>query len=139
MNTKLIQLKEILLSEDFTIVVKKDNKIFSSKERGIKPLIHLIDNDITLLNNASIADKVIGKAAALLMAYGKIKDVNTLVISEAAIEVFMRYNIDFHFDKKVKNIINRNGDDICPMERLCLNIDDPFMAYEAISKKLGHI
>lgn len=139
MNTELIQLKEILSSDDFTIVVKKDGKIFSSKERGVKTLIHLINNNLSFLNNASIADKVVGRAAAFLMVYGKIKDVYTIIISEPAIEVFKRYNIDFNYDKKVKNIINRKGDDICPMERLCLNINDPITAYEAISEKLKQI
>jgi len=45
MNSELIQLNKTLLSENFTIMVKKGDKVFSSVERGVKPLIHLIDND----------------------------------------------------------------------------------------------
>ncbi|MBE6336324.1 MAG: DUF1893 domain-containing protein [Lentimicrobiaceae bacterium] len=139
MNSELIQLNKTLLSENFTIMVKKGDKVFSSVERGVKPLIHLIDNDLYFFNNSSVADKVIGKAAALLMVYGRIKEVHTIIISEPAIEVFNSYNIIFHYDKKVTNIINRNGDDICPMEKLCLNIDDPEIAYYAIKELLKEL
>ena len=93
MNSELIQLNKTLLSENFTIMVKKGDKVFSSVERGVKPLIHLIDNDLYFFNNSSVADKVIGKAAALLMVYGRIKEVHTIIISEPAIEVFNSYNI----------------------------------------------
>ena len=139
MNSELIQLNKTLLSENFTIMVKKGDKVFSSVERGVKPLIHLIDNDLYFFNNSSVADKVIGKAAALLMVYGRIKEVHTIIISEPAIEVFNSYNIILHYDKKVTNIINRNGDDICPMEKLCLNIDDPEIAYYAIKELLKEL
>lgn len=139
MNDILLNLKESLSSENFTIVIRKDDKFFSSYERGVKPLIHLIDNDLSFLENSSVADKVIGKAAALLMVLGKIKEVHTIVISEPAIEVFKKFNIAFHFDKKVKNIINRQGDGLCPMERLCLDIEDPKEAFIIISKIVNNI
>lgn len=134
MNEILLNLKESLSSENFTIVIRKDDKFFSSYERGVNPLIHLIDNDLSFLENSSVADKVIGKAAAMLMVLGKIKEVHTIVISEPAIEVFKKFNIAFHFDKKVKNIINRQGDGLCPMEQLCLDIEDPDVAYIEIKK-----
>lgn len=137
MNEILSNLKETLSSGNFTIVIRKDDKVFSSYERGVKPLMQLINNDLSFLENASVADKVIGKAAALLMVLGKIKEVHTIVISEPAIEVFERFGIDFHFDKKVKNIINRKGDGLCPMEQLCLDIEDPKEAYNIISKKIN--
>lgn len=136
MNEILSNLKETLSSENFTIVIRKDDKVFSSYERGVKPLIELIDNNLSFLNNASVADKVVGKAAALLMVLGKIKEVHTIVISEPAIEVLKNNNIIFHFDKKVKNIINRQGDGLCPMEQLCLEIENPEFAYMEIKKLL---
>lgn len=139
MNDILLNLKETLSSENFTIVIRKDDKVFSSYERGVKPLIHLIDNDLSFLENSSVADKVIGKAAALLMVLGKIKEVHTNIISEPAIEVFERHKIDFHYNKKVKSIINRQGDGLCPMEQLCLDIKDPKEAYIIISKIVNNI
>ena len=40
-----------------------------------------------------IVDKIVGKAAALLMAYGKVKQVHTNIIAKDAIKVFGKYNI----------------------------------------------
>ena len=89
------------------------------------------------LKGASVADKVIGKAAALLMALGEIKEVHTLIISEPAIKVFEKYNIACFYDKKVDRIINRTGDGLCPMETLCLDVDNPAEAFTKIKEKLS--
>ena len=92
-----------------------------------------------MLKGASVADKVIGKAAALLMALGEIKEVHTLIISEPALQVFENHKIKFFFDKKVDRIVNRTGDGLCPMESLCLDIDDPQEAFTKIVEKISKI
>ena len=80
-----------------------------------------------------MADKVIGRAAALLMVLGEIKEVHTLIISEPAIKVFEKYNIPCFYDKKVERIVNRTGDGLCPMETLCLDVDEPQEAFQKIT------
>lgn len=112
--------------------MKKGDKVFTSSDRGVKPLLHLLENEKDFLKGASVADKVIGKAAALLMVLGGVKEVHTGVISEPAVEVFEKHNITFFFDKKVERIINRKGDGLCPMETLCMNIEEPAEAFEKI-------
>lgn len=128
----LKELNETLLSCDHTIVVENGNKVFTSHERGVKPLLYLLTSDATFLRGASVADKVVGKAAALLMALGEIKEVHTGIISEPAIEVFENHNITYSFDKKVKRIVNRTGDGLCPMETLCIDVENPREAFEKI-------
>jgi hypothetical protein len=125
----LEQAKSLLLSSESTIVVVSNGEIFTSKERGVKPLLHLLTEKKGFLKGASVADKVIGKAAALLMVYGEIKEVHTRIISEPAIKVFEKYNISCCFDKKVERIINRTGDGLCPMETLCIDVEDPKEAF----------
>ena len=80
-----------------------------------------------------MADKVIGKAAALLMIYGSVKEVYTPTISAPAIEVFLNHNITLHYDKVVDRIINRKGDGLCPMESLCINVDNPEEAFRLMN------
>ena len=82
--------KSILLSTASTIAVVSNGEVFTSQERGVKPLLHLLTEKKGFLKGASVADKVIGKAAALLMVLGEIKEVHTLIISEPAIKVFER-------------------------------------------------
>lgn len=128
-------LRNILLKENHTIVIyRSDASMIFSDERGVAPLMKLLSEDRLQLKGALVADKVIGKAAALLMAYGYVKEVYTPTISAPAIEVFKRHNIKTHYDNKVERIINRKGDGLCPMETLCLNIDDPEKAFQLIKK-----
>lgn len=129
--------KSILLSSASTIAVVSDGEIFTSQERGVKPLLFLLKEKKEFLKGASVADKVIGKAAALLMVLGEIKEVHTLIISEPAIQVFEKYNIPCFYDKKVDRIINRTGDGLCPMETLCLDVDEPQEAFQKIKDKVS--
>ena len=121
--------KSLLISSASTIAVVSNGEVFTSQERGVKPLLHLLTEKKGFLKGASVADKVIGKAAALLMVLGEIKEVHTLIISEPAIKVFEKYNIPCFYDKR---IVNRTGDGLCPMETLCLDIDSPQEAFAKI-------
>jgi len=133
MTEPLERAKTLLSSTDSTIAVVLVDDIFTSQERGVKPLLHLLTEKKGFLKGASVADKVIGKAAALLMALGEIKEVHTLIISEPAIKVFEKYNIPCFYDKKVDRIVNRTGDGLCPMETLCLDVDEPQEAFQKIT------
>lgn len=133
MTEPLERAKTLLSSTDSTIAVVLVDDIFTSQERGVKPLLHLLSEKKGFLKGASVADKVIGKAAALLMALGEIKEVHTLIISEPAIKVFEKYNIPCFYDKKVTRIVNRAGDGLCPMETLCLDVENPQEAFDRIT------
>ena len=133
----LEQAKSLLLTSAGTIAVVSNGEVFTSQERGVKPLLHLLTEKKGFLKGASVADKVIGKAAALLMVLGEIKEVHTLIISEPAIKVFEKYNIPCFYDKKVNRIVNRTGDGLCPMETLCLDVEEPQEAFTKIKEKLS--
>ena len=129
----LEQAKSLLLTSASTIAVVSNGEVFTSQERGVKPLLFLLKEKNGFLKGASVADKVIGKAAALLMVLGEIKEVHTLIISEPAINVFKNHNIKYFYDKKVTRIVNRAGDGLCPMETLCIDVNDPATAFQKIT------
>ena len=133
----IFDLKHVLLNENHTIVIyKNDASVHTSNDRGVAPLMKLLKEDNTQLKDAMIADKVIGKAAALLMVYAKVKEVYTPTISTPALQVFKNNNIEIHYDKEVERIVNRKGDGLCPMETLCMYIENPEEAYITIYNKL---
>ena len=137
-DKNLNYIKEILLKENHTIVIlKKNASVITSDDRGVSPLIKLLKEDKLQLQDSIIADKVIGKAAAMLMIYGGVKEVYTPIISSPAIKIFNIVNVKINYDKEVDRIINRKGDGLCPMETLCLDIDNPKEAFEVISNKIG--
>lgn len=126
-------LKEILLNDNHTIVIyKNDASVFISDDRGVVPLMKLLQEDKSQLIDSIVVDKVIGKAAALLMAFAGVKEVFTPTISSPAVEVFKNHDIKITFDSEVDRIINRKGDGLCPMETLCLDIDNPEEAFHRI-------
>lgn len=137
-DKNLNYIKDILSKENHTIVIlKKDASVLTSDDRGVSPLIKLLKEDKLQLQDSIIADKVVGKAAALLMIFGGVKEVYTPIISKPAIKVFNINNVKINYDKEVDRIINRKGDGLCPMETLCLDIDNPKEAFERLSNKIS--
>ncbi len=135
MTDNLANALKILKNGNYTCVLASDEKVVSLTERGVLPLIRLYDSG-TDFTSFCAADKVIGKAAAMLYVLLGIKEIYALVISDAAAEVFIKNGIDFFYDNKVPRIVNRTNTGYCPMEEAVLNIDNAFEALEAVRKKL---
>lgn len=138
MNADLIIAMETFNTGEYTAVLCKGDLTYTSMERGVKPLVAWIDSGIDL-TGFSAADKIVGKAAAFLYVLLGVKGVYAQVISEAAIKVFAENGIDCQFDISVKNIINRAGTGICPMEETVENISSPFEALTAVKLKLTQL
>lgn len=121
-----------------TIAVALGGKIITSDSRGISPMVEFIERGETL-RGGSIADLIVGKAAALLFAYAGIVEVYARVLSTSAAKTLDRFGISFTYGEPVDKIINRNGDGTCPMEQITEHIDDPAAALEAIKNKLAEL
>ena len=83
-------------------------------------------------SGGSAADKVIGKAAAILFVYARISAVYGHVISRGAADVFDKYGITYSYGTITDHIVNRSGTGICPMEEAVKNTDNLNAAYNAI-------
>lgn len=69
-------------------------------ERGVQDLYRLLKTEPDFLRGAFIADKVIGKAAAALMALGGVDEVFARVISSPGRELLERSGIKVDFCRK---------------------------------------
>lgn len=132
----LEQAKTILQSGDYTCVLCKGGKLHTSTRRGVAPLLELLSTDVS---GFYAADKVVGKATALLYCLLKVKAVHARIISQAALQVLQNGGIGISWDCKVDYIKNRAGDGRCPMEQATEGIDDPQEALFAIQKKLEEL
>lgn len=139
MNENQMELLKKELDNGACCAVYHDGKIFVSKERGIRPLLFWLEDNPELLRDSLAADKVIGKAAALLFVYGGIRQVFTRVISEPAEQVFLQYGVQVQSDVRVKAIRNRAGDGLCPMEQRALPLDSPEEAYRVFRELVLHL
>jgi hypothetical protein len=125
--------KKILLEENLTLVVVKDGKlVFKSRDKGIKPIFTLATEMKELANGGSLADKVIGKGAAILCGYIGIQEIYTELISEGGARTLEIYNIPYTRDKSCEYIKNRDKTDYCPIEKLSMNMEEPETFIKAV-------
>ena len=106
------------------VIVKNGMIIYESKQKGIKPLFDackILGED---LKGATVADRVTGRAAAILSAGYGIKELHTKLLSERAVSVLEEANVIYSFDKIVPFIKNRTQTDTCPVEKISADITD---------------
>lgn len=137
-NNDLKSAKEFLKEGELTCVLKKGEIQLTSSERGVKPLLIWIDSG-NCFDGFSAADKVVGKAAALLYAKMNVKGVYGRVMSKTAVDVFDRAGIYYEYDTLTETVISRAGDGICPMERTVTGIESPDEAVAAIKATLAQM
>lgn len=99
-------------------LIKGGKILYRSKNQGLKPLIFCVKNYRRQMRDATVFDKIVGRAAALLLADAGVKKVLTPLISRLALIILRRGRIEIEYDKIVKNILNRAGSDLCPLEKM---------------------
>lgn len=123
-----------LLIDNNTCVLVKDNSVFVSQKRGIAPILDYMDEGIEL-RGYSVADRIVGKAAAMLFAKSGIVEVYAQVLSEKGKAFLEAHNISVTWQKLVSMIINRHNTGMCPMEATVADIEDLEEAHLALKEK----
>lgn len=103
--------------------------------RGIVPLLSLYQKGA--LKDAVVVDKIVGRAAALLLLAGGARACHAIVASEGAIALLHRRGFRFTYEESTPCIINRKGDGICPMEEATAAITNPKDAPAALEKRIA--
>ena len=133
-----VSAKNLIKNEKATCVVIKNDKILNIETgRGVKPVIALYEQGI--LSGASVVDKIIGKAAAMVLVLGGVKSCYGLTMSQAAVDYLKSHGVAVEYDTLTEHIINRKGDGICPMEQTVAEIDDPAEALVALKNKIAEL
>ena len=127
--------KAISQLKNHSIVLIANNEMIISNQKGIIPLLELINNN-KKLNDFSVADKVVGKAAAILIIKANIKNVYAKTLSISAKNLFEEKNINVKYASLVDFIKNKDNTDICPMEKVIANIDDIEEGYKILKEKV---
>lgn len=123
--------KQMLLDNGYTCVIIKDDFCFSSNQRGVNPLLELL-NSKRCVSGGVAADKVVGKAAAFLYVLLGIKELYACVLSEPALYILQKNGIFVEYGELVPMIKSRDGKGFCPMEQATLKIEDEHTALEVI-------
>ncbi len=107
------------------VVASTDGALATYYRQGVRDLMYLLENEPALLRGATIADKVIGRAAAGIVAMAGVRRIYAAVLSDKAIPVLEEAGIDYVWGRRVKAIVIPKGDNRCPLEQITANEHSP--------------
>jgi hypothetical protein len=115
-----------------SLVVLIDGEIFfQSYGKWLYPLFdfesYLVDHPI-IMRKVEICDKVIGKAAAMLMVHLGADHVHGELMSDLAVQVFEQWDLPYTYDQRVERID-------CQTEALLLAVNNIDEAYQILCKR----
>ncbi|MGZ4851506.1 MAG: DUF1893 domain-containing protein, partial [Candidatus Bathyarchaeia archaeon] len=118
--------KNHLYDKKLTLAIAKNGQVlFQTDSHRISGFIRAIDTLGAQLRGASVADRVAGKALALLCVYAGVNEVYAEVLSKKAQALFEEYHIAFEWQQMVDNVLDLNKAGVCPFERAAADISDP--------------
>ncbi|WP_326911446.1 DUF1893 domain-containing protein [Sedimentibacter sp. MB31-C6] len=131
---------KFLEKERLSLVIVKDGSIlFTSNEKGIKPLYIALEELKSELEGSSVADRVTGKAASMLCVHAKIKQLKTKLISDNAVNILKDTNIIYEYDERTPFIKNRDKTGMCPVETISHEVNNIDELLKGISEFLEKI
>lgn len=139
MNCDNLEKAKMLLDRTgSTCVLCNGEVILTDNRRGVRPLLDLLESKTDVVG-FSVADKVVGKAAAYLYCLLNIKCLYARVISQPALQVLQSAKIKVEYSQLVPAIQNRTKDGYCPMESAVLANHTPEEALPAIYNALQQL
>ena len=122
------------------IILKNGKRLYQSTRPGMLPLYQAISVlGIPQLKDTTIVDKIVGKAAALLISYIQAHTVYCNTLSVRGKAVLDAHGITFRYEELAPEIINRYGTDICPFEKVVLDVEDPKIGYLRVQAQLRQL
>ena len=123
-----------MVGKETTLTVcHNDTPIFTSHGKWLHPLFELEDylaEHPIQPENLILQDKIIGKAAALLILRLGFRTVNAGVLSKLGEAVLQRHGIVYTYEQLVDRIH-------CQTEELLATVEEPEEAYQLVKAKAG--
>lgn len=132
------QMLEMLNEQGLSLLVYNHGELTTHANRGVQDLLQLISEQPERLHGAVIADKIIGKAAAALMATGGVKEVHTNIICTPAKQLFESQGILVFATEEVPMILNRDKSSMCPIDTQIADIESIEECVAILQAGLAH-
>jgi hypothetical protein len=120
------------------IFMKNSTIIYETNVGGLGGFLKAINDHGIHLVNSSVADRVIGKAAALLCIYSQVKSAYTLTLSKSGLRVLEDQGVQINYENLTPMILNTKKTGQCPFENLVKDVTDPKIAYSKIHEFYHH-
>ncbi|MBK5133367.1 DUF1893 domain-containing protein [Candidatus Bathyarchaeota archaeon] len=132
--------KNELKTKDLTLaIVKAGELIFKTKDHKIAGFLNAIEKFGQSLEGSSIADRVVGKAIALLCVYVNVKAIYAKVISAKAKKVLEQNQISHEWTSIVNEILDSETNQVCPFEMKAKSLSDPKDTYFELRNLLNSL
>ncbi len=119
------------------MIWKRGAIVFSSSSKGIRPHLEAIEKlGREGIRGSVVADKIIGRAAALLILYSNPSEIHAGVITTKARELLEAKRVKVYQASEVSAIKEKDGRIYCPFEAMVQGLNDPEEAYLAIVAKI---
>jgi len=119
------------------VVIKDGVIVHTSDGRGVSPLLEILDQAPDKLKNAFVVDKIIGKAAAMVLVLGGVRRVYGIVMSAAGNEYLNKHGVIAVYGEYVDTIFNSDG--VCPIEKSVIGIVEPIEGLRVIKETLDRL
>ena len=110
------------------MVYEGGSVIFQSQSKGILPQLEAIEALGSRLKGTLMVDKIVGRAAALLILYSGVVEVHAGVVSRGGRDLLRGAGVELFFREETEQTF--------PFEATVLGINNPELAYEAIVEKM---
>lgn len=125
--------KDLLNKGNNTLVIVKNGKVlFETSASGIRGFLTAIERLGKEMQRSSVADKIVGEAAAHLCAYSKVARVFAVTLSQCGKQLLEGHRIHFEYENLVPHILNAERTDLCPFEKVAAGSRNPEEAYERL-------
>jgi hypothetical protein len=132
-------LDELNKSGNSLMIYRGGRLIFQSASKGIRPHLEAIETHGEALRGTLMVDKIVGRAAALLILYSEAAEAHTQVLSRPGKQVLDQHGVATTYEELVDHIKMEDGRIYCPFERMVQDVNDPEEAYAAIVEKMNSL
>ena len=117
-----------------TLALCRGGEVVTSDRRGVMPMLGFLREGRDL-SGFCAADRVVGRAAAMLFAKAGVRAVFAEVMSDGAAALLAAHGIDALCDVRTAAIENRQKTGLCPMESAVAGIEDIDAGIAAICRR----
>jgi predicted Fe-Mo cluster-binding NifX family protein len=132
------QMLDMLNEQGLSLLVFNHGELTTHANRGVQDLLQLISEQPERLQGAVVADKIIGKAAAAIMATGGVREVHTNIICTPAKQLFEQQGILIFATEEVPMILNRDRSSMCPIDTQIADIESIEECVAVLQVRLAH-
>ena len=96
------------------MVYRNGDLVFQSSSKGIRPHLEAIDSLGKGLRGTVMVDKIVGRAAALLIIYSGAAEAHAAVLSAQGRRVLEMHHLSFTYAEEAEHIKMQDGRIYCP-------------------------